>query len=441
MRLVAGRFALAALMMSALGCQDYFFEIKEPEQIKEAQVVVPAARPVPADILFVVDNSCSMEDEQGNLGTNFDAFIREIAGKGDYRIAIVSTDVGPGREKVGLRISEFKQAAPFTLVDINDDACGDVAIEHGCFRGPGTIETRVITSTLPADQQIALFNQNVALGSCGDGREAGLRAMQLALQQTGNGECNEGFLRQGANLVIVFVSDENDDDLTGTDVRNYVNFLKSMKDPSQIRVAAIVGAVDGTAENCSQGGGACGGTCGRMPPAGSGRACMNSNQCDSTEYCDRTNRCENRDLQFFGEFCHWCSYFNSGDCCSALAGHRYVDFLQQIEREVAMANPAIDITGCQAEEGKRIACLLDSVCQQNFSETLAKIARDLVRNVEYVLNPPACNPQGVVVRISGEDLVNGTDYVISEDGRILTLTGRVPSEDEQIEMFFVVEGC
>ena len=49
--------------------------------------------PTPTDILFVVDNSGSMADEQENLAQNFDQFIQQIAGAGDYRIAVVTTDL------------------------------------------------------------------------------------------------------------------------------------------------------------------------------------------------------------------------------------------------------------------------------------------------------------------------------------------------------------
>src|SRR5688572_15430483 len=86
------RSALSATLV-LVGCQDYLFEQKFPERIKESQIVVPAAVPTPADILFVVDNSGSMADEQERLASNFDAFIREIAGAGDYQIGVVSTDL------------------------------------------------------------------------------------------------------------------------------------------------------------------------------------------------------------------------------------------------------------------------------------------------------------------------------------------------------------
>lgn len=436
----AAPVALGGLALAALaGCQEYYFQIVEPTRIKEANVVVPAATPTPADILFVVDNSCSMEDEQDNLANNFSFFINEIAGSNlDYRIAVVSTDVegGPnGVEREGLRVSRFKDPEPRTLISIDDSDCREVGTRHGCFRGPET--TRVVTSSMAAAMQISAFTDNVKLGSCGSGTETGLLAMQTALQKA-RGDCNAGFLREDANLIVVIVSDENDQD--NTNIQNYVQFLKGLKrSAAQLRVAVIAGAQGGAAQNCRLGGGTCGGTCQRRPPEGSGATgCRRTPSiCPSDEFCDG-DTCRNRDLQFFDDFCYWCSYYDSSDCCSALSGDRYLDFAQAIEREVAAADPSVAITQCRREEGKRIACLIDSVCQENFGETLRSIARDLVSTTTYTLDPAPCNPAGVVVRINGQELKNGEDFTVN--GAVLNLN-TAPAPEDVLEMFFVVEGC
>ena len=93
MRVCLAFITAVTALFGITACQDYYFNTIRLETIKEQTVVVPAAKPIPADILFIVDNSCSMEDEQQLLGQNFDAFIRQIVGSGDYRIAIISTDV------------------------------------------------------------------------------------------------------------------------------------------------------------------------------------------------------------------------------------------------------------------------------------------------------------------------------------------------------------
>ena len=50
------------------------------------------------DIVFVVDNSGSMSEEQANLARNFPVFMDELTALqgGDFHIAAVSTDLGAG---------------------------------------------------------------------------------------------------------------------------------------------------------------------------------------------------------------------------------------------------------------------------------------------------------------------------------------------------------
>src|SRR5262245_7250429 len=93
------------LCAAAVGCTSYVFEPRLPESVKEVNRVVPAGKPIPADILFVVDNSGSMADDQENLARNLDKFIDVIAGSsgGDYQIAVTTTDLdSPGGEQGGL---------------------------------------------------------------------------------------------------------------------------------------------------------------------------------------------------------------------------------------------------------------------------------------------------------------------------------------------------
>src|SRR5262245_37249544 len=119
--MISRRLIAMTITTSALGCQDYLFEQKFPERVKEAQIVMPAATPTPADILFVVDNSGSMADEQQRLADNFDKFINQIAGAGDYQIGIVSTDLETMNGEVsGLVNSIFNDASPFYLQSIDD---------------------------------------------------------------------------------------------------------------------------------------------------------------------------------------------------------------------------------------------------------------------------------------------------------------------------------
>ncbi|MCK6551324.1 VWA domain-containing protein [Myxococcota bacterium] len=437
--------------LAAPGCNSYLFEQKCPEQIKESQIVVPAAKPTPADILFVVDNSGSMADEQENLARNFEAFITQIAGAGDYQIMVVTTDTqSPDGEMGGLQVSTFATEPPHNLLDQSSSGCMPVGIAHGCARGPEPT-TRIIRSTQTKEEQIRQFQENVRVGSCGSGAEQGLAGMMLALEETRVGGCNEGFLRDGANLVIVIVSDEEDAD--STNVEQYVADLARFKEYSKIRVATIVGSVDGLGTNCRiPNTGTCGGLCQRMPAAGSGAACTVSNNsmpCPNGEYCQRVaqgnpiGRCENRQLQYW-DSCFWCSFYAEEDCCSALGGTRYVDFARRIEQRVNIAVPSIPLSQCRGDETTPIGCLIDSICQESFSGTLERIARELVLTNKYILDPAPVYPEGVVVNLKGGRWGAGTRLVYGDDfsvtGTELTILGdKSPVEGEDIEIFYVTE--
>jgi hypothetical protein len=410
---------LGCTLAALTGCQDYLFYNPIKTEIVEAQINVNA-EPEPADILFVVDNSGSMADEQELLARNFDAFITEIAGAGDanYQIAVVTTDVDtPGGERAGLQISTFAAEYPNPLTGIDAGMCTSIGIEHGCFRGPNP-ETRIISSSrLTKEQQVAAFAENVRVGSCGSGSEKGLAAMQRALDQA-NG-CNQGFLRDDANLVVVFVSDENDS--TEASLDEVLATVTRHKSIERVRVASIVGSVDGAATSCRiPNNAACGSLC-SMPGAIPGGE--NADQCD------------------------WCSFFNTSDCCSARSGDRYVDFARLVESRVSAAIGEIPISGCRAPEDTQAACLVDSICQESFSATLERIATELIIRTRFTLDPPALNPEGVVVKITegrfgkeGITLKYGADFVVSADGKTLTISGEnTPRRGEQVHIYFVVE--
>lgn len=442
----ASGVALCAAALIGGACTKYTFDERLPESIKEVNRVVPAARPTPADILFVVDNSGSMADEQENLARNFDAFINEIAGQGDYQLAIVTTDMRSGMERQGLRTFTYKTTEPYSwLFSQQTDTCSATDIPNGCFRGPSA-STRIIPSSMPREQQISTFQDNVRVGSCGTGEEEGLEAMVRALEQSRGNGCNAGFLREGANLVIVIVSDEEDSDFAGAPERpiaNYVNALQQFKSPSQIRVATIVGSIDGEARRCGRGA-TCGGQCNSRPPDGSGSACQNNSQCTNGEMCQGM-RCENPDLQFW-QFCWWCSYYNAPDCCTANVGSRYVEFAKAMEQSITGAVSNIPVSGCRAPVGTRAACLIDSICQAEFDATLSRIARELIIDTDYVLEPPAAYPPGVVVvvngtklRYCGDSAAQDCDYTISSDGGRLSIFGaNAPGQEDEVEIYYTV---
>ncbi len=138
-------------------------------------------RTVPeSDILFVVDNSCSMADEQEVLGANFDAFIQSFINTTlDYHIGVVEGDLTPGSPNDWGILREYNGAK---------------------WIDPDTPD------------KITAFNSLANVGDDGDGScEMGLSGSHSALTtQSQIGRPNEGFYREDALLSIIVVSDEPD---------------------------------------------------------------------------------------------------------------------------------------------------------------------------------------------------------------------------------------
>jgi hypothetical protein len=164
-----------------------------------------------ADVLFVVDNSCSMSEEQSNLGSNLSAFLSFAQSEGiDYQIAVTTTDVGSSGE-----------AGRF--------------VERG--------GTRIITPQTANANQV--FRTNVTLGTSGSGTERGLEAAYLALSDPLINTHNAGFLRQDAALAVIFVSDETDQ--STRQVSFYENFLRNIKgfqNSAMFSASSVVGTTN-----------------------------------------------------------------------------------------------------------------------------------------------------------------------------------------------------
>jgi hypothetical protein len=155
------------------------------------------------DILFVIDDSFSMDAEQASLTANFPRMIEELEGLEDglpnVHLGVISTDVGAGSGIGGCNGAgkdgqlQSSPRAPGCsppdgafIIDIADDAGG---------------RTRNYSGTL-ADT----FSCIARLGVDGCGFEQPLEAVRRALAHP----ANSGFIRPDAYLAIVFITDEDD---------------------------------------------------------------------------------------------------------------------------------------------------------------------------------------------------------------------------------------
>lgn len=161
----------------------------------------------PVDILFAVDQSCSMDSISAPLANNFATFINQIdAATNGWKIGV--TNIGT----------------------------------HGNPGGPaGCFVSGAIENTVPNYQGV--FQNDVQAGSDSSGdasySEYLMQLVDIALSKTAPGQCNSGFLRPGALLHIVMVTDEPDRSPEPWTyyLNNYEGFVS---DPTLLKVSGLV---------------------------------------------------------------------------------------------------------------------------------------------------------------------------------------------------------
>ena len=181
------------------------------------------------DILWVVDDSCSMGEEQDTLAEGFTSFVSQMETSGtDFHIGVISTSFDYSDPDRGKLLGD----PPYLTLD---------------------------------DDYVSLFSDRAILGVEGSDKEKGLEAAEWALSPTMVTGANKGFVRADAQLLVVFVSDEEDCSDEGAlegevaeecyrqrerlvPVTEYVDSFRSMKgDSENVQVSAIVGTED---ESC-----------------------------------------------------------------------------------------------------------------------------------------------------------------------------------------------
>jgi hypothetical protein len=160
------------LCLSALACKGSENKISRLSQTDTFHQVPTNM----VDVLWVVDNSHSMADEQEKIADRFGEFLSGLEEVGvDWHMGVISTDLD------------------------------DVA-QAGVLRG----EPKVLSVDTPG--YLDLFRERVQLGTEGSDKEKGIDAAfeALSFPLVVNVDANDGFRRAGAMLMINYFSDEND---------------------------------------------------------------------------------------------------------------------------------------------------------------------------------------------------------------------------------------
>jgi len=147
------------------------------------------------DVLFVIDNSGSMGDEQTNLLANFPTFVSLLAATGDYRVAVTTT----GRDYT------WYQATPIGNIPDSQDGGDNGKLLHpaACNMLHPWID--------PSDPDpLAEFECVAHVGTSGPSEEMPLGAIADAFGPRMTDGTNTGFHRPDALLAVVVLTDEND---------------------------------------------------------------------------------------------------------------------------------------------------------------------------------------------------------------------------------------
>jgi hypothetical protein len=158
------------------------------------------------DILFTLDRSASMNDDNALVVANFGTFID-------------------------------------TLIEVDADYHVAVAVEDdGCILGS---DAYIDNTFSPSDAQSTFETQAdiyLTLGTYGANTERGFSLAEAALKpgNTGPGGCNEGFYREDADLALVHVSDEAEQSINP--YTYYVSQFQALKaDPEDVVINAVAG--------------------------------------------------------------------------------------------------------------------------------------------------------------------------------------------------------
>lgn len=153
------------------------------------------------DILFVVDDSGSMSTHQTNLSNNVDTFVNEFSKLKliDYHIGVLSSSM------------ESYYSA-----------------QNGKLQDPSGLlgNSPYVTANTP--NGLGILRRNIKLGTNGSATEAFFDPVYFALSPPLINTFNKGFYREDAYLIIIFITDAEEQS-TYSNPRSFMDFLLTLK--------------------------------------------------------------------------------------------------------------------------------------------------------------------------------------------------------------------
>lgn len=220
------RLTSMLLVLALAGCPDRSISTVFPAQGKVETKDIPAVPRRDIDILFLIDDSGSMKEEQDSLKANFGKFMGVLetldGGMPSVHIGVATSDLGssgndgtvaavPGSGCTGHGDDGVMRTAAMIngqFISDMDDGSGGRSVNYS-----GRLEDA--------------FAAIADVGTAGCGIEQHLGSVQRALENP----ANAGFLRDGAYLAVVVIGDEDDCSL------QHSSLFTSSNDPIAINFA------------------------------------------------------------------------------------------------------------------------------------------------------------------------------------------------------------
>lgn len=354
----------------------------------QSELALPPS--VSTDILFVVDNSGSMMEEQKKVVDELHTFVEGLVNApvhNDFQIGVVTTGL----------TQNFAQCGS------SDPVCLDFPFEAGQLQRGKDDTGKVLDFTTPKilassnPNFLGLAQQLIGQGVMGSGQEMGLEAARRAVSEPllsrppdGNPPGNLGFLRPGSRLLVIIVSDEDD----CSDPRD------CSSSASRLYIQGACGASCDTDAQCSGDGSYC--LLVEPYTPAKGRKCT-TNACESV-----AGRARLEPVSAYVDF-----FKNLDDGTGA--GRRREVFLAVIGAVDATLKPArchvadSEAYGIAARYKEAVdamgpeRALIDSICNTNYAATLDRIAA-LVNAPQSVDIPrPPLDPRFLLFEVTHSD--------------------------------------
>lgn len=204
------RFTLVLLLLSmvAVGCgkESSFSLLSEQDSFKQTTGTFNSK----VDILWVIDNSGSMETSQDNVISNLNSFIGDFATKNlDFKMAVTTTDAYRVLFNGNHNCSRFRDG-------LLNSSCNTVS--NTPYSG-----VRVMTPSTADLLNVFAINTrltNSSRGIYGSGDERAFQSIRASLEES----LNAGFIRDDSFLSVIILSDEDDFSHNSSTLREDYNY-------------------------------------------------------------------------------------------------------------------------------------------------------------------------------------------------------------------------